>query len=84
VPTPVPTPVPTLVLDCRALRCPLPVIELARRIEEVAVGEVVGVTADDPAAGPDIAAWCRMRGQEHLGARPGVDGVPEQLVRRLH
>jgi tRNA 2-thiouridine synthesizing protein A len=73
---------PDLELDCRGMRCPRPVIELARRIGEVPVGGVVGVTADDPAARPDIAAWCRMRGQEHAGETAAGDGVPTFLVRR--
>jgi TusA-related sulfurtransferase len=73
---------PDLELDCRGMRCPRPVIELARRIGEVPVGGVVGVTADDPAARPDIAAWCRMRGQEHAGETVAHDGVPTFLVRR--
>jgi tRNA 2-thiouridine synthesizing protein A len=55
-------------LDCRGQRCPLPVIALARRIGEVPVGGVVRVLADDPAAAADIPAWCRLRGQEFLGA----------------
>ena len=38
-----------------------PIIEVARRIVEVEPGQVVRVLADDPAAGPDLAAWCRMR-----------------------
>jgi tRNA 2-thiouridine synthesizing protein A len=70
--------VPALVLDCRGWACPRPVIELARRIGEVAVGEVVEVLADDPAAGPDVAAWCRMRQQELVSAEP-----PRFRVRRL-
>jgi tRNA 2-thiouridine synthesizing protein A len=73
---------PDLELDCRGMRCPRPVIELARRIGEVPLGGVVGVTADDPAARPDIAAWCRMRGQEHDGETAADDGVPTFLVRR--
>ena len=28
-----------------------------------AVGATLAVAADDPAALPDIPAWCRMRGQ---------------------
>jgi tRNA 2-thiouridine synthesizing protein A len=44
------------------------VIELAKRIREVEVGEVVRVLADDPAAANDIPAWCRMKGQEYLGS----------------
>jgi tRNA 2-thiouridine synthesizing protein A len=58
---------PAEVLDCRGQRCPLPVIALARRLPEVPVGAVLRVLADDPAAGGDIAAWCRMRGQEFVG-----------------
>jgi tRNA 2-thiouridine synthesizing protein A len=56
------------VLDCRGKRCPLPVIELARRVPDVDIGSVVRVLADDPAAAVDIPAWCRMRGQEFVGA----------------
>jgi tRNA 2-thiouridine synthesizing protein A len=74
----------SLTLDCRGQRCPLPIIELARRIGDVTVGAVVEVVADDPAARPDTAAWCRMRGHEHLGEVVAADGVPTYRVRRLH
>ena len=58
-----------LVVDALGRRCPVPVIELARRIGDVPVGGVVAVLADDSAAALDIPAWCEMRGQEYLGAR---------------
>ena len=64
-------------LDCLGMKCPQPIIELARRIGEVEVGELVELLADDPAAGPDLAAWCRMRGQELVVAEP-----PRFVVRR--
>jgi TusA-related sulfurtransferase len=67
-------PVAEAVLDARGKRCPLPVIELARTVPSVAVGGVVVVLADDPAADADIPAWCRMRGQDYLGAEPAGDG----------
>lgn len=73
---------PDLVLDCRDRRCPLPVIELARRIGEVDMGRVVAVIADDPAAATDIPAWCRLRGHDYLGTGEGVGGAPSFLVRR--
>jgi tRNA 2-thiouridine synthesizing protein A len=44
------------------------VIALARYIGSVAVGDIVRVRTDDPAAGNDIAAWCRMRGHEFVGS----------------
>jgi TusA-related sulfurtransferase len=71
-----------IVLDQRGRRCPLPVIELARRIADVPVGEAIGVAADDPAARLDIPAWCRMRGQDYLGESAAADGVPVYSVRR--
>jgi tRNA 2-thiouridine synthesizing protein A len=70
------------VVDARGLRCPLPVIELARRIGEVPTGDVIAVLADDPAAAYDIPAWCRMRGQASLGVDETPEG-PRYLVRRL-
>ena len=70
-------------LDCRGQLCPMPVLALARAITEVAVGEEVTVLATDPAAAVDIAAWCRMKGQEYLGADTAADGTPTYGVRRV-
>jgi tRNA 2-thiouridine synthesizing protein A len=72
-----------LEIDCRGLRCPLPVIRLAQRIDEVALGQTVAVAAEDPAARSDVPAWCRMRAQEYLGEDAAADGTPRYLVRRL-
>jgi tRNA 2-thiouridine synthesizing protein A len=73
---------PDLVLDCRGRRCPLPILDLARRIGEAPHGGVVAVDADDVAARFDIPAWCRMRGQLYLGEAAAPDGTPRYLVRR--
>ena len=59
-----------LELDCRGQRGPLPIIALARRLPELPVGGVLRLLADDPAAVPDVAAWCRMRGQTLLRSEP--------------
>ncbi|MGN6608439.1 MAG: sulfurtransferase TusA family protein [Jatrophihabitans sp.] len=72
------------VLDCRGRRCPLPIIELARHIDDVPVGATIVLEADDPAAAPDVAAWCRMRGHELVAAGTAPDGTPRFAVRRLH
>ena len=73
---------PALVLDCTGMRCPLPVIELTRHLQDVEVQQVIGVVADDPAAKADVPAWCRMRGQEYLGERPHAGRAHVYLVRR--
>ena len=41
-------------------------IKLAKAMPGVAIGEIVRVLADDPAAANDIPAWCRMKGQEFV------------------
>lgn len=71
-------------LDCRDMRCPLPIIRLANTIDDLAVGQSLAVVATDPAARPDIQAWCRMRGHEYLGEDCAADSVPRFVVRRLH
>ncbi len=73
---------PALTVDALGRRCPLPVIELARRIQEVPVGALVELLADDPAAALDVPAWCRMRRQEYVGERPAATGTG-YLVRRV-
>ena len=72
-----------LELDCRDMLCPLPIIELARRIGEVGVGALVGVVSTDSAARHDVPAWCRMREQEWVREDTADDGAPRYVVRRL-
>jgi tRNA 2-thiouridine synthesizing protein A len=70
-------------LDMRGKLCPLPVIELARHITDVEVGETLIVVADDPAAATDIAAWCRMRAHALVSTTDDGDATAYE-VRRLH
>jgi cysteine desulfurase len=77
---------PALEIDALGKLCPLPVIELGKRIGEVSPGAVVRLLADDPAAKLDIPAWCRMTGQHYLGTAPlaGTSaGSLAYLIRRL-
>jgi tRNA 2-thiouridine synthesizing protein A len=66
-----------LTLDCLGSRCPQPIIELGRRIADVEIGELVMLLADDPAAEPDVAAWCRMRAHTLVESKS-----PRFVVRR--
>ena len=76
---------PVRTVDTLGRRCPAPVIELAREIGSVPVGEVVALLSDDEAARHDVPAWCGMRGHEYVGSRPLPGGHGSaHLVRRLH
>lgn len=75
------------VVDALGRMCPIPVIELARRIGGVPVGGTVTVLSDDTAARLDIPAWCEMRGHTFLGAQAVADRAAPAagyLVRREH
>jgi|1186.fasta_scaffold908745_2 tRNA 2-thiouridine synthesizing protein A len=72
-------------VDATGLRCPLPVIRLATAARDCPPGHVIMLLSTDPAAGPDVAAWCRMRGhallaqEDHgpvLASRVRVSGTP--------
>jgi tRNA 2-thiouridine synthesizing protein A len=57
-------PAPALVIDALGRKCPIPIIWLAQRINEIPVGAVVTVLADDPAAKTDIPSWCGMKSHD--------------------
>jgi len=78
------SPFEALSLDCRGMKCPRPIIEIARRIGEVRIGALIELLADDPAAGPDLAAWCRASwyaaspdSKNSLPRRQGVSGLDQ-------
>ncbi|QYZ79750.1 sulfurtransferase TusA family protein [Methanofollis formosanus] len=56
--------VPARELDCVGLFCPEPIARTKEEIEKVAVGEVLKVEADDPAAEEDITRWAKRTGHE--------------------
>jgi len=60
----------SIVIDARHLRCPLPVIELAKAARGVPAGTLLTVLSTDPAAEYDVPAWARLRGHELVGITP--------------
>ena len=71
-----------MIVDCLGRACPIPVIELAKAMQTVEVGEVVEVLSDDPAARHDIPAWCRMRDQDYVGEESLDVGAVYRVRRR--
>ena len=72
---------PAKVVDAKGEYCPKPIIEIARAIKEVELGDLVLLLATDPGVHSDIPAWCKAMGHELV--RIGDSGsVVEALVRR--
>lgn len=79
---PEPAEPPALTIDALGRKCPIPIIMLAERINEVATRDVVAVLADDPAAFTDIPAWCRLKSHEHVASYDLPQGGWSIHVRR--
>jgi tRNA 2-thiouridine synthesizing protein A len=62
-------------LDCIGLYCPMPVLKTREQMDEIAVGEVLEVLADDPAAEPDLKAWAKRAGQKILKIDKTSEGL---------
>ncbi|MEM2118639.1 MAG: sulfurtransferase TusA family protein [Candidatus Bathyarchaeia archaeon] len=57
---------PNRKLDCLGLYCPEPVFRTRMELDELQIGEVLEVVADDPAAEEDIQSLVRNLGQQLL------------------
>lgn len=66
---------PDRVLDCIGLYCPEPVFRTRLALDEMDVGQVLEVTADDPAAEEDIKRLVRRLGHEVLSLESDDDQV---------
>lgn len=58
---------PNRKLDCLGLYCPEPVFRTRMELDEMQVGEILEVLADDPAAEGDIRSLVKNLGQEIIG-----------------
>ncbi len=60
-------------LDCLGLYCPEPVFRTRQEIDKLAVGQVLEVVADDPAAEEDIKRLVKRLGHQLLELRKEGD-----------
>jgi TusA-related sulfurtransferase len=58
------TEVPKITLDCIGLFCPEPLFQTRQKIDELNIGDVLEVFADDPAAEEDLTRFCKRTGQQ--------------------
>lgn len=55
------------ILDCYGLLCPMPIIQTAKKIKELEIGQILEIVSTDAGIKEDMPAWCRQTGQEFLG-----------------
>lgn len=62
-------------LDATGLLCPLPVLKARKRLQALAAGQILRVTADDPAAVIDMPHFCAEQG--HILVASDVNAAPQ-------
>ncbi len=55
-------------IDARRLLCPMPVIRVQEKIEELANGDRITAICTDPGVMHDIPAWVRVHGHKILSS----------------
>lgn len=51
-------------IDCLRLLCPMPVIRVQDRVEDLEPGDQLEAICSDPGVLNDIPAWCRINGHQ--------------------
>ncbi|MHA1731443.1 MAG: sulfurtransferase TusA family protein [Promethearchaeota archaeon] len=72
---------PAKIIDCVGLFCPEPLFQTREGIDEIGVGEVLEVLADDPAADEDLHRFVKRTGHELVGFEDN-DGVFRFLIKK--
>ena len=47
-------------LDARGMLCPMPVIKVQQKVQQLTKGDILSVYCTDPGTQYDIPAWCRV------------------------
>jgi TusA-related sulfurtransferase len=69
-------------LDCVGLFCPMPIAKTKEEIENIEVGQVLKVEADDPAAEEDISRWAKRAGHEVIRVEKSENIISFWLKRK--
>lgn len=63
-----------IVLDTKGMKCPLPIVQIAKAVKKMGPGQTLEIIADDLAFPEDVKAWCNMTGNV-LDNLTNTDGV---------
>ena len=72
---------PVTVIDARGLNCPLPVLRLRKRLQNLPVGAGVELLATDRAALRDVPAFCTAQGHIMTATEEGADALRFKVLK---
>jgi len=53
-------------VDAKGQVCPMPILTLAKAFRDLSAGQILAITATDPGAKKDVAAWAEKTGNSLL------------------
>ncbi len=59
-------------LDCRGVKCPMPIVMISKAMRTLGPGQTLSVEADDPAFRADLEAWVKKLGYSLLEFEDGA------------
>ena len=69
-------------VDCRGLKCPMPIVKVAEAVKGLSPGSLLQVLASDPAFKADLQAWVKVTGNELVALESGPDGQRATVRKR--
>lgn len=69
-------------LDCKGLMCPMPIVQLAKKMKTMKVGEELDLISDDVGSKEDVPAWTQRTGNQLLDTKES-GGVYTYRIKKL-
>jgi tRNA 2-thiouridine synthesizing protein A len=69
-------------LDCKGLMCPMPIVQLAKKMKTMKVGDELELIANDIGSKEDVPAWCQRTGNQLVGMKE-ENGVFTYRIKKL-
>ena len=73
---------PAKTLDCIGLYCPQPLLQTREQIDTIALGEILEVISDDPAAEEDLKRFAKRTGHD-LVRFENHDGILRFWIKKI-
>ncbi len=60
---------PDETLDCRGLRCPMPILKTKKALNNIKSGQILEILGTDPGTKNDLPSFAKRAGHEYLGEK---------------
>lgn len=70
------------VLDAKGLMCPMPIVQLAKKMKTMKVGDELDLIASDVGSKVDVPAWCQRTGNQLVSVKED-NGIFTYRIKKL-